>query len=253
MKYVIANLKMNFVSADECDRYLKALKQEWKQRRGAASELIVCPSFPYLERFRKGLPKSVVLGAQDVFWEPRGSFTGEVSPAMLNNLGVRYAIIGHSERRQYLQETDEMVGKKIAALLQNDMHPLLCVGETAEERADGHILKVIRRQVEEALREVAPAQLRHMLIAYEPRWAIGTDRTPSAHEIMEMKVLLRKVLAEKYGAETAEQVPLLYGGSVKARLMKGVCSDPGMDGVLVGRESLVPEELAKIVAALKAS
>jgi triosephosphate isomerase len=250
MKYLVANLKMNFVSAEECDRYLKELKLEWKKVEGAA-ELIACPSFLYLERFRKGLPKAAALGGQDVFWEARGSFTGEVSPLSLRDAGATYALVGHSERRQYLDETDEMANRKVLALLQAGLRPVLCVGETETERADGLILKVIRRQLERALEGVAPADLDRLLVAYEPRWAIGNDRTPTSHEIMEMKVLVRKVLAEKYGLEAAAKVPLLYGGSVKAGLVKEVCLDPEMDGVLVGRESLLPAELAKIARALE--
>lgn len=250
MKYVIANLKMNPVSLEECDHYLTTLKQEWQKRKLLGVQLVVCAPFVYLDYFKKHLPQDVALGAQNVFWETRGSFTGETSPLMLKNFGVQYVIIGHSERRGIAGETDEMVHRKVQVTLKEGLRPIVCVGETEEERLSGNILPVVRQQVDKALEGVSLFHLKFLVIAYEPRWAIGADRTPTSHEIMEMRVLLRKILVERYGTEAAAGVALLYGGSVKTGLVRGVCLDPGMDGVLVGRESLLPLEMVKMSSML---
>jgi triosephosphate isomerase len=250
MKYAVANLKMNLVSGEEADHYLEVLASEWRQAETKRkAELVICPPFPYMERFRKRLPQGVSLGAQDVFWEERGSFTGEVSPLMLKEFGVRYVIVGHSERRVYFQETNEVVNQKLMRLLRSDMQPILCIGETAEERADDSILQIIRQQLEQGLEGVTALQAKKVIIAYEPRWAIGSDKVPTAHEVMEMRVLIKKILTEKYGVAIADEMAMLYGGSVKVRLLDQVCDEPGMDGVLVGRESLIPQEMVKMATA----
>lgn len=252
MKHVVANLKMQLVLKEDCDRYLSEFKRVWKGGKPKGATVTVCPSSLFLERFSKALPKGVFLGAQDLFFETKGSFTGEISPLSLRDIGVTRVIIGHSERRQYAMETDETVGKKVLRALESNLQPLVCVGETREERDSGQILQVIRRQVEHALEHVSSDKVESIMLAYEPRWAIGSDRTPSSHEIMEMRVLLKKILTEKYGEKKAEEVALLYGGSVRADLIRSVCIDPGMDGVLVGRESLIAEELMHMVSALDA-
>lgn len=250
MKYVIANLKMNMVSLEECDHYLATLKHEWQDISSQNATCIVCPSHMYLDRFSRALPKSISLGAQDIFWDIRGSYTGETSPLSVKNIGASYTIIGHSERRQYAGETNEMIGAKVTVALKNSLSVILCVGETEAERDGDMTGQVIQEQLQKALADVSLFQFRKIVIAYEPRWAIGTGKTPSSHEIMGIRVLIKKLLAEKYGLEEAAKVPILYGGSVKHALMKEVCLDAGMDGVLVGKESLMPLELKKIFEVL---
>ena len=248
MKYVIANLKMNPVSLEECDHYLNTLKQEWQKIQSSMVQLIVCPPLVYTEHFKRHLPEGIALGAQNVFWETRGSYTGETSALMLKNLGAEYVIVGHSERRGILGEADDVIARKVQAVLKEGLRPILCVGETENERLLGRILPVVRQQVDTALRDVSLFQLKSVVLAYEPRWAIGTDKTPTTHEIMEMRVLLQKILVERFGREVSDEVPILYGGSVKTKLVPQVCLEPGMDGVLVGRESLIPSEIVKMAA-----
>lgn len=242
---------MNLVTIEECEHYLAVLRQAYVQNRQYNVRVIVCPSALYMERFKKSLPEELFLGAQDMFWESRGSYTGETSSLALHDMGIEYVIIGHSERRQYAGETDETVGLKIRAALKNNLRVVVCVGETEQEKTDGFTAEVIRRQMDAILREVPMLQLKQVIIAYEPRWAIGTGKTPTSDEIMGIAVLLKKILTERYGLPSAEQVPFLYGGSVKADRVKEVCLSPGMSGVLVGRESLIPGELMKIVKAME--
>jgi len=247
MKYVIANLKMNLVTAKECDEYLSALQKSWKSEYQSESvRLVVCPPMFFVERFSKSLPQGVLLGSQNVFWETRGSFTGEVSALTLKQSGVETVLCGHSERRLYFGETNEQISRKIGAILNNHMTALVCVGETKEERENDEMGVVIAEQIASAMSTISVDQLSSVIIAYEPRWAIGTDTVPSTSDIMQVRIMIRKMLFQKYGEASAHKVPILYGGSVKDSLMDEVCITADMDGVLVGRESLDPVELMKI-------
>lgn len=247
MRYVIANLKMNFITSKECDEYLIALETAWKKRsQNDDVNLLVCPSTLYLERFSAKLPEGTVLGSQNAFWEDKGSFTGETSPQSLKNIGAGAVLLGHSERRVHLFETDDMVSRKVEAVVLAGLKAVICVGETADERSMNDAASTIVDQVLSALSRVSPDHLEKIIIAYEPRWAIGASVTPTTEEIMQVRIVIRKILAKKYGAESAGKIAILYGGSVKAENMDEVCSDADMDGVLVGRESLDPVELMKI-------
>lgn len=248
--YFIGNLKMNPVSSDAVNRYIEGLREEFSEGLPADVSLFVAAPFVYLDRFASALPKAAVLTAQDVFWEREGSYTGEVSPAMLRDIGVQAVLIGHSERRQYGRETDEETGRKVAAALQEGLRPILCVGETAEEREAGRESDVLGSQVGAALRDVSSANASKVMVAYEPRWAIGTDRTPTPEEILSAKIVIRRALGEHLEESSVDSVPVLYGGSVKASLLQSVCFDADMDGVLVGRESLHPHEVSKMVRML---
>lgn len=247
MKYVIANLKMNLVGTKECDEYLAMLGRSYQGKGNDSTSLIVCPSTLYLERFAQKLPQGVLLGGQNTFWESRGSFTGETSPQALSDIGAKAVICGHSERRSHLSETDDMVSKKVEAAILSGLKAVVCVGETAEERTATETTMVIADQIMSALSRVSPDHLEKIIIAYEPRWAIGAGVTPTTEEIMQVRIVIRKMLAKKYGAGSAEKVAILYGGSVKAESMDEVCLSADMDGVLVGRESLNPDELMKII------
>lgn len=246
MKYVIGNLKMNLNSIQERERYLNLLKKELTGQKLTNTELILLPPFIHLEVFRKSLSRKVKIGAQNFFFESKGPFTGEISPLMLSNLGCEYALAGHSERRRYFLEKNEEISLKIIAAMKNGISPILCVGETGVEKENQETLKVISTQIKECLRGVSRTRLEKIIIAYEPVWAVGTDITPSAHEIMEAKVLIRKVLVELFGKKYAELVRIIYGGSVNAKNLNEICLEPEMDGVLIGRESLLPHELVKI-------
>lgn len=239
---------MNLVSAQERERYFAAFKKEMVGKKFKEVEIILCPPDVHLESFAKNVKnKTVKIGAQDIFWETKGSFTGETSPMMIKNLGAEYAIIGHSERRRYFGETDESVNLKIKAALRNGIAPIFCLGETKEEKEMDMIMDVMVRQIQGGLEGVTSGNLEKIIFAYEPVWAVGTDLVPSANEIMGAKLLIRKILTEKYGSRSAMKAKIIYGGSVKDKFVKQVCLDPAMDGVLVGRESLIPREFLKIV------
>lgn len=246
MRYVVANLKMKLVSKAENLEYLGALAESLKGWKGEGVNVIVCPSSPFLSEFGKKLPKRAMLGAQDVATDDRGAFTGDVSPKSLVDLGVSYALVGHSERREYHSETDDIIAKKLAACLRNTLQPILCVGETVAERATGKTFAVIRRQIESACASLSPEVFRRVIIAYEPRWAIGTDHTPSSNEILEVLIAIRRTVVELFGRESADALPILYGGSVSAGRAEDILRTSGLSGVLIGREGLVPREIVKI-------
>ncbi len=250
MRFLIANLKMKLVSEKENAEYISAVAEAMKGVKKKNVQLVVCPSFPFFDAFKKKLPKGVALGAQDIFWEERGAYTGEVSPVSLSDFGVSYALVGHSERREWCGETDETVAKKVKACFRNDIRPILCVGETEVERAEGKTFEVIARQVKGAFEGISREEFRRGIMAYEPRWAIGTDRTPSSDEILEVAISIRKILIEHFDRSDVDSLPLLYGGSVTAEQIDSLCLRPGLSGVLVGRESLDPKEVAKVMRAL---
>jgi triosephosphate isomerase len=190
---------------------------------------------------------SIGLGAQHCHWEDKGAFTGEVSPAMLAKLNVRYVIAGHSERREIFGETDEWVNRKVLAILAHGMVPILCCGETLEEREAGGTEAKVAGQVRAGLEGVSPAQVGGLVIAYEPIWAIGTGRTASAEDAQETCQVVRATVAEVAGADAAAAVRIQYGGSVKPANAAELMAQPDIDGALVGGASLDAEDFAGIV------
>ncbi|OGI17399.1 MAG: triose-phosphate isomerase [Candidatus Moranbacteria bacterium RBG_19FT_COMBO_42_6] len=239
---------MNLINLQERERYFRLFEKELAGKKFSKVEVILCPPFVHLESFKKWIGKKIKLGAQNMFAEPKGSYTGEISPLMLRNFGCAYVILGHSERRRYFSEKNEEIGLKVVSALKNGLIPVICVGETKVQREEHKVLDVITEQVAKALLNISRTKAGQLVIAYEPVWAVGSDLTPTAHEIMEVKVLIRKILVALFGNKYADEVKILYGGSVKAATVKEVCLDPGMDGVLVGRESLTPHEFLKITA-----
>jgi triosephosphate isomerase (TIM) len=187
------------------------------------------------------------LGAQHCHWEDKGAFTGEVSPVFLAKLGVQYVICGHSERRELFGETDEMVAKKVAAILKHGMTPIMCVGETLDEREAGDTEAKVLGQVRAGLEGLAAEQIGSMVIAYEPIWAIGTGRTATADDAQTMCAAIRGAVAEIAGAEAAGSIRIQYGGSVKAGTIAELMAGADVDGALVGGASLDPDEFARIV------
>ncbi len=246
MFYVVGNLKMNMLSREEALQYTMVLKREIKERKFQYTKGILCPPFPYLYDFA-ALPQGIECGAQDVFWEKSGAYTGEVSPLMLKNAGVTTVIIGHSERRALFGETNETAKKKVTAALKHLLIPVVCIGETGEERRADETARVLEQQVRSIFLELSKLQAEKIILAYEPRWAIGTDVLPTSQELLQVRVLLRKILTEMFDAEIAERVVVLYGGSVKSSFLPEVSWEAGLDGVLVGRESLFPYEIVKMM------
>ncbi len=189
----------------------------------------------------------VLLGAQDCHWEDKGAFTGEVSPAMLAKLQVAFVIVGHSERRELFGETDETVARKVRAVLRHDMTPILCVGETLEERESDSTEAKVSRQLERGLEGLAADAVASMVVAYEPIWAIGTGRTASSEDAQSICGLIRSKITDTFGASTGASVRVQYGGSVKPTNIAELMSQPDIDGALVGGASLDPDEFARIV------
>ncbi len=188
-----------------------------------------------------------ILGAQHCHEEDKGAFTGEVSPAFLAKLNVQYVICGHSERREVFGETDEVVQKKVRAILANKMIPIVCCGETLEEREAGSTSDKVLGQIRAALAQLSPEQVSSLVIAYEPIWAIGTGKTATAEDAQEVCGAIRREVGVLFGAETAQQVRIQYGGSVKAANIAELMAQPDVDGALVGGASLDPDEFARIV------
>lgn len=187
------------------------------------------------------------IGAQNMHWEKSGAFTGEVAPYMLKDAGCAFVILGHSERRHIFGETDEDVIKKVRAALDHGLNPVICVGETLEEREAGETTRVVSRMVKAAFSVVAPEELRSVTVAYEPVWAIGTGREARPDDAEDVILGIRKTVDAIYGQDTSENLRVLYGGSVKSKNVRSFMSRESVDGVLVGGASLDPEEFFKIV------
>jgi triosephosphate isomerase len=246
-KIVAANWKMN-LTHEEVKPYLDRFLTEVGELTEV--EVILIPSFTSIPALAYALEKSptfVELGAQNVHWEKGGAFTGEVSVAMLRALQVKYVVIGHSERRQWFGETDEAVGKKVGATLKAGLLPLLCVGETLPERDENRVEEVLERQLRKGLGGCSPQDLSHVVIAYEPVWAIGTGRTATAVQAQEAHAFIRSVVASVFDLTTAAAVRIQYGGSVKPENAKELMRQKDVDGALVGGASLDPQSFAQIV------
>ncbi len=213
-------------------------------------EYAICPPVTALQTLRVVMPTKVALGAQNVYFEPQGAFTGEVSTDMVKELGARYVIVGHSERRTLFCETDDLVQKKVQAVVAAGMVPILCVGENLVERDAGETLPVVRRQTERGLAGLSGAAVAQTVVAYEPVWAIGSGRTPSAEDAEVVIAAIRGVIAEQHGLEAAEAVRILYGGSVKPNNIAGFCGQPNIDGALVGGASLEAESFVAMAEAM---
>ncbi len=252
-KLIVGNLKMNLLTIAERDRYLESFERELKNFPENKAKIILCPPFVHLEKFsEKFKMENVSIGAQNIFWEERGSFTGEISSLMVKNIGCKYVILGHSERRKYFSESGEIINAKIKAALQDNLTPIVCIGESQAERNDGDTAEIIVAQINQSLKDVPISKITEVVFAYEPVWAVGSDAIPTGNDILEVRITIKKTLVEKYGASAAEKVRILYGGSVNSKNVAQVCVEPQMDGVLVGRESLIPNEFLKIVEIINA-
>jgi triosephosphate isomerase (TIM) len=213
-------------------------------------EVVICPAFTALRSVQTLLDAdrlAFLLGAQDVHWEEKGAFTGEVSPGMLSALKCRYVIVGHSERRQLFGETDEMVARKARAVFGAEMIPIVCVGESLEDRDAGRTDEKVIGQVRAAVSSLPPEQAATLVVAYEPIWAIGTGRNASPEDAGQVIRLIRETVGSVAGPEAAAAVRIQYGGSVKAANIRDFMAHPEIDGALVGGASLDPEEFALIV------
>lgn len=245
---IAANWKMQKTHFDAI-RFVEELRNRLDPQDYDRSEVVICPPFTAIRSVQTtidGDDLPLALGAQDMHWEESGAYTGEVSPLMLNKLGVRYVIVGHSERREYFGETDEAVNKKVQAALAHELTPIMCVGETLEERESGGTEDKVAGQVRAGLDGVSRDQVGAMVIAYEPIWAIGTGRTASADDAQSTIAIIRRVVRE-LARDAADAIRVQYGGSVKPGNMAELMAQPDIDGALVGGASLSPDDFALIV------
>ena len=243
-KVIAGNWKMNMLP-NEAIEYIQNFENEVKDTE---NEVILC--VPYTDLFyclMNAQGTNIKIGAQNMHWAENGAYTGEVSPKMLKSIGVEYVIIGHSERRQYFAETDETVNKKVKAAFENELKPIVCVGESLEQREDGQTEEIITSQTKLALDGLNNEQVKNTIIAYEPIWAIGTGKTATSEDANNSIKAIRNEIAKIYGEEVANEVIIQYGGSVKSSNAKELFTTSDIDGGLVGGASLKPDEFAKIV------
>jgi len=271
---IVANWKCNPLSRTEAKRLFDGIKRGVEnikdaclvrsQRLSNGVEVVICPPFTFMLSNIQHLISNIKIGSQDCFWEEKGAYTGEISAPMLKNLGVEYVIIGHSERRKYFGETDEMLNKKLKAAIKAGLKPILCVGETEEERKKGITNKVIKNQLIKDLKDIRypispeAEQVRYgagniqypISIAYEPVWAIGTGNPCLPEDVRETGLFIQKILTKIYNKKTAQRIRIIYGGSANSKNAADYIFKAGMQGLLVGGVSLDAKEFVKIVKLL---
>jgi triosephosphate isomerase len=242
---IAGNWKM-YKTEDEALQLVSDLKQRLRDVTGV--KIVIFPPFTALSSVKRALENSsILLGAQNMHWEEKGAFTGEVSPTMLLTAGCRYVIIGHSERRMYFFETDQSVNLKVKSALKFNLSPIICVGEKLEEREANKTEEVVEIQVEGAFKDLRAQQAEKTVIAYEPVWAIGTGRTATPEQANEVHIFIRKLLSSQFGKDCAEKINILYGGSVKPENSMELLEMSDIDGALVGGASLDAGAFERIV------
>ena len=243
-KVIAGNWKMNMLpneAIEFIDKFAPLVKD-------TENEVILC--VPYTDLFYALLTAqntNIKIGAQNMHFEEKGAFTGEIAPGMLEAMGVSYVVLGHSERREYFNETDEALNKKVKAAFAHNLTPILCCGETLEERENGTTNEVVGAQIKADLEGLAPELAEKVVVAYEPIWAIGTGKTATDEQANETIMAIRNILAEMFGKEVADKIRIQYGGSVKPGTIKAQMAMSDIDGALVGGASLVAADFAQIV------
>jgi triosephosphate isomerase len=251
-KLFAGNWKMNLtpIEGRELIAALRAMLDPVALTLARDREVLVAPPFLTIPAVAQSLAgSSIMLGAQNMHFEEKGAFTGDVSAPMLKFFGVTHVIVGHSERRHIFKETDDSIAKRLAAVSAKRMTPILCVGETLEQRDGGETLNVVLGQLQAGLRDVKPDQAARAIIAYEPVWAIGTGRTATPEQAQDVHGAIREALRDHLGREAADGVRILYGGSVTAENVDSLMEKPDIDGALVGGASLKAEPFARIAQA----
>jgi len=240
-KIIVANWKMNPSSSEEAVRLAKGIIAAQLPKN---VELIIAPPFIYLDAVKKLLGKEIKLGAQNLGWAQRGAYTGEISGLMLKNIGCEYVIIGHSERRYKIGESDEMINAKLKAAWSAGLKPILAIGE--KEQGDD-IIKTLSDQLKNALNGIEAGDIGRLIVAYEPVWAIGTGAADTPDQALSGALLIRKIIGGMYGSDWASDLPVLYGGSITAENAGDFVSQAGIDGALVGGASLELENFVNII------
>jgi triosephosphate isomerase len=241
---IAGNWKMHY-TIEEAVKVAEELKPLVKD---AKCDIVICAPYIHLPALVQTLKGTrIMVGAQNMHFEEKGAFTGEISPGMLEELGVTYVILGHSERRQYFNETDEAINKKLKAAFQHFLIPILCVGESLEQREEGQTVEVIKNQVVKALESLDAEDVKGIVVAYEPIWAIGTGKTATSEQANETIAAIRKMIEDLYGSEVSEAVRIQYGGSVKPSTIKEQMAMSDIDGALVGGASLLSKDFSEIV------
>lgn len=247
-KVIAGNWKMNN-DLQQSVNLIEELKNKLAGRE-VNCDVLICPPFTSLYEAKKIIDGSIIkLGAQNMFYEDSGAFTGEISAPMLKSVGCEYVILGHSERRTIFGEKDIMINKKVRKAISQNLKPILCVGETLEEREKDVTEKVVKRQIEKGLNDVTPDEVLNVIIAYEPVWAIGTGKTATPQQAQEVHAFIRKLLATMYSKDFAELIPIQYGGSVKPDNAKELLSQKDIDGALVGGACLKADSFIGIIEA----
>ncbi len=245
--FIAGNWKMNN-TISESITLIKEIKEVLNSSDVKDVEAAVCVPATVLMEVKKELEGTgIKLGAQNMHWEENGAYTGEISPLMLNEIGVDYCIIGHSERRQYFAETDETVNKKIVSALAHNIGPIFCVGESLDQRESGKEKDIVSDQIVNGLKDIADSDMEKITVAYEPIWAIGTGKTASSEQANDMCAFIRETIAKKYSKDIAEKVVIQYGGSVKPDNVSEIMGTSDIDGALVGGASLKASDFVKLV------
>lgn len=248
---IVANWKCNPPTLRQARQLFGSVKKGLSNSKNKKVEVVICPPFPFILNIKSEI-LNLKLGAQNCFWEKRGAFTGEVSPQMLKDLGCQYVILGHSERRRYFGETDEQINKKVKAALSANLKPILCMGENQEQRSQGKTKELLEEQLISALKLdlKLKTKILNLAVAYEPLWAIGTGRACPPKEVQSVNLLLRKILSRKFGAEKAEKIRILYGGSVNSKNAVPYIKEAGSQGLLIGGASLKAKEFLAVIRKL---
>ncbi len=256
-KIIIGNWKMNPLSVKKAEFIFQKIRKGlsfYLKKADPQGKIVICPPFVYLANFKKIKERTknkkniLEIGAQDVFWEKEGAFTGEISSAMLKDLGCQYIIIGHSERRNYLQETNQMINRKLKHSLKEKLIPILCIGEKKEERKQGLTEKVLAKEIKSAFNGISKEEIKRVYVAYEPIWAIGSGKACNKEEIERVYFFLQKIFNKMYGFRLfQERIKFLYGGSISKENIKNYLDSQILDGFLVGGASLDPENFLSII------
>ncbi|MGZ3591245.1 MAG: triose-phosphate isomerase [Thermodesulfobacteriota bacterium] len=245
LPFMAGNWKMNKTVREAID-LVRELKTALSGAKGV--EVAVAPPFTALFAVHQEIEGSPIgLAAQNLYWEEKGAFTGEISPIMVKEVGCHYVIIGHSERRQFFGETNETVNRRIKAALAASLKVIFCIGETLQEREGEKTFSVIEKQIEGGLKGLGHKEIRNMVIAYEPVWAIGTGKTATPEQAEEVHDFIRRKLEKLYSREVSEEIRIQYGGSVTPENVRGLMDQPNIDGALVGGASLKADSFSKIV------